>query len=124
MNRLSVLAVCAALAAPLALASGSAPGASGLTPVAQPAREPGQIAVNVKDADGNPVAGAQVRLATPQGLLVARGETNERGRVLLRPVRPGRYIVQGAKREVGADREAAVASAGEVTIVDLTLEKR
>ena len=69
----------------------------------------GQLQINVSDAEGNPVAGAQVSASTPDSLTRRSGVTDENGQLRLMGLEPSdQYTVtvnaegyQGARNEGG-----------------------
>lgn len=83
---------------------------------------PGKVAVSVVDGDGKPVAGALVELRRSRHL-ISHGRTNAEGVYVFERVRPGRFGVDAAKREVGRGRAAAEVKSGETTRVEITLKK-
>ncbi|MBL8762298.1 MAG: carboxypeptidase regulatory-like domain-containing protein [Phycisphaerae bacterium] len=90
------------------------------TASAQPA--PGKIVGIVVDADGSPVAEAHVVL-THGDRVVARAMTDADGKYVFERVRPGRYLLQAGKREVGRGRERAAVRPGETVRVRIMLKK-
>lgn len=86
-------------------------------------RSPSAIAGEVVNADGRIVAGAEVRLLNEDGKVVQTTRTGPRGRFEFAPIRPGRYIVQSHKLDVGRGSVRALAKPGEVARVKITLKK-
>ncbi|MCC6969168.1 MAG: carboxypeptidase regulatory-like domain-containing protein [Phycisphaerales bacterium] len=91
------------------------------TASAQPA--PGKIVGTVVDADGKPVADAHVVLKHGDKV-VAHMRTNAEGHYAFKDLRPGRYLVQAGKAEVGRGQERAAVRPGETVRVRITLKKK
>jgi len=80
--------------------------------------------VFVATDDGRrPVPDAQVLLKTPDGTIVARTTTSEHGRFAFRQVRPGRYIVEAAKRGVGQGAAHVAVEHDAIARVHIRLER-
>lgn len=90
-----------------------------VAPEAQPM--PARIGGVVSDANGDPVEGAFVQLINRRGDVVRRARTDENG-IYAFTVRPGRYIVRAAKRDIGRDRARVGVRGGGTARVPLTLE--
>ncbi len=86
------------------------------TPVAEPERHGVLIGGRVFDTNREPVGGAHVALLTPDGEVIQRTQTNDRGIYRFRPVRPGVYLVRGFKEGVGRDQERVRARRGHVRV--------
>jgi outer membrane receptor protein involved in Fe transport len=80
------------------------------------------ITGTVNDAAGRPVAGAAIRVETPDGRVVARAESDASGHFVTAPVTPGTYTLVARKKGLQvATAEAVVGGAAETTIA-LTME--
>lgn len=71
------------------------------TAVAGPDRHAAAVGGRVLDGNGDLVGDAAVRLVNADGEVVARTMTDDRGIFIFRHVRPGRYVIQAAKPDVG-----------------------
>jgi Carboxypeptidase regulatory-like domain len=85
--------------------------------------KPAAIVGVVALEDGTVVADANVRLVNEKGNVVDRTRTGPKGGFEFKPVRPGRYLVQGGKKDVGRGEEKVIAKPGEVAKVKITLKK-
>ena len=84
--------------------------------------QPGTIVGVVLNPDGKPVADAMVVLKHGDHV-VARTHTGERGRFEFAKLRPGMYVVEAGKKDVGRAHARAEVSSGETTRVRLVLRK-
>lgn len=80
----------------------------------------GAVAGIVVSANG-PVADANVTIAL-NGVIVARATSGRDGSFSFPNLRPGTYLVQAARREVGAGRAEAVVTAGQTTSIRVRLQ--
>ncbi|MCC6425216.1 MAG: carboxypeptidase regulatory-like domain-containing protein [Phycisphaerales bacterium] len=87
-------------------------------------RAPAVIAGLVSNPAGTAIAGAEVRLVNAEGKVVKVTRTGPRGHFEFAPIKPGRYLVQAAKADVGKGQEKVIAPGGEVTRVKITLRKK
>src|SRR5262245_15711303 len=75
------------------------------------------ITGTVNDAAGRPVAGAAIRVETPDGRVVARAESDASGHFVTAPVTPGTYTLVARKKGLQVTTaEAVVGGAAETTI--------
>ena len=85
---------------------------------------PGRHRINgtTLDASGHPVSGAQVRVETPDGRVVARAESDAAGRFTTPAVPPGTYTLVARKKGLQVATQDAVVGDAADTTVALTLE--
>jgi len=81
-----------------------------------------KITGTTRDASGQPVSGAQIRVETPDGRVVARAESDASGHFVTPPVAPGTYTLVARKKGLQVTTAEAVVDAAEETTVALTLE--
>jgi outer membrane receptor protein involved in Fe transport len=81
-----------------------------------------KITGTTRDASGQPVSGAQIRVETPDGRVVARTESDASGHFATPPVAPGAYTLVARKKGLQVTTAEAVVGAAEETTVALTLE--
>ena len=74
------------------------------------------------DASGRPVSGAQIRVETPDGRVVARADSDAAGRFTTPPVPPGTYTLVARKKGLQVATQDAVVGEAADTTVALTLE--
>jgi outer membrane receptor protein involved in Fe transport len=75
-----------------------------------------------RDAAGHPVSGAQIRVETPDGRVVARTESDAAGRFVTAPVAAGSYTLVARKKGLAVTTADVVVGGAEEAKAELTLE--
>jgi hypothetical protein len=124
IQRLSRLWLLMALVAGVGLAAAGGTVRADTDGPDDPDSRAGAIRGIVVDSEGAPVAEAHWSISDRSGRVIARGMTDRSGHFGHRPLRPGFYAVQAAKREVGSGGARVEIKAGEVSRVRVLLRGR